>query len=283
MSPLRLAVLTPDPGDKTYAGRWQTAFAHYQTVFSAVGVELCASPWIATPPMNVDAALVTLVWGYHKQAARWADWLANTSINLINPLSIVRWNTDKRYLRGMAEAGAPVIPTLFVDAVDGSALAVAFETFATDRLVVKPIISAGSHQTAVVAPGEPPPAFTVPAMVQPFLNAVRAEGELSLFYFGGRFSHAARKVAAADDFRVQPKFGGQFSRMEPTMEMAEAAERALAAAPDGLVYARVDLIRDRDGALKLMEFEAIEPDLYFDLAPDAAPRFAEAVVAAIRC
>ena len=67
------------------------------------------------------------------------------------------------------------------------------------------------------------------------------------------------------------------------MEMAEAAERALAAAPDGLVYARVDLIRDRDGALKLMEFEAIEPDLYFDLAPDAAPRFAEAVVAAIRC
>jgi len=48
-----------------------------------------------------------------------------------------------------------------------------------------------------------------------------------------------------------------------------------------IVYARVDLIRDATGRLALMELEAIEPDLYLDLAPDGGDAFARAAMAAV--
>jgi glutathione synthase/RimK-type ligase-like ATP-grasp enzyme len=101
---------------------------------------------------------------------------------------------------------------------------------------------------------------------------------LSLFFFGGRFSHAVAKVAAEGDFRVQPQFGGKFRSLQPDEEAMALAKAALSAAPEGLVYVRIDLIRDLEGRLALMELEAIEPDLYFDFAPDQGRAFGLAVL-----
>ena len=64
----------------------------------------------------------------------------------------------------------------------------------------------------------------------------------------------------------------------PWMVLAGAAfEAALAAAGRPLTYARIDLIRADDGSLRLMELEAIEPDLYLEHAPDGGEAFAKAM------
>lgn len=281
MTPVKLAILTPDPADADYAPRWRAAYEIYRQAFAAEGVETVTVPWVAPWPTDVAAALPLRAWGYHKQIGLWRARLNNTSINLINPSPILLWNTEKTYLRGLAEAGAPVVPTRFTDSLNASALADAFRAFETDRLVVKPTVSAGSYFTHVVKRGDAPPTVPGMAMIQPFLDAVSGEGEISLFYFGGVLSHTARKVAADGDFRVQPQFGGSMALIEADEEMRAVAQAVLAAAPGKLIYARVDMIRDRDGRLKLMELEAIEPDLFLELDPGAAGRFADAVMAAL--
>jgi hypothetical protein len=112
------------------------------------------------------------------------------------------------------------------------------------------------------------------------------EGEYSLFYFGGKFSHAIIKRPAAGDFRVQEQYGGYEAAVTPPAGAADLAQRALAATASitgtgtgTLAYARVDILRDGDGVFRLMELELIEPSLFLRFAPDKGTAFAEALLA----
>jgi glutathione synthase/RimK-type ligase-like ATP-grasp enzyme len=139
-------------------------------------------------------------------------------------------------------------------------------------------VSAGAYRTLKLRPGEPlDGAPEGPAMIQPFLPEVGGDGELSLFYFRGRFSHAVRKVAKSGDFRVQPEYGGHISPLTPDADVLAAADAVLAAVEEPLLYARVDLVRDLDGRPALIELELIEPDLYLDYDPERGAAFARAV------
>jgi hypothetical protein len=121
--------------------------------------------------------------------------------------------------------------------------------------------------------------------VQPFLPEVLSEGEFSLFYFLGDYSHAILKTPGRGDFRVQEEHGGTIQQVQPEpalFETADACLQALASIPglprEPLLYARPDFVRTPQG-FALMELEMIEPALYFRMdAPRAAERFAEAVV-----
>jgi glutathione synthase/RimK-type ligase-like ATP-grasp enzyme len=156
------------------------------------------------------------------------------------------------------------------------------DVFGVDVLVTKPQISGGSQDTVKLRHADGLAGCTAgPALIQPFLPAVGEEGELSLFYFDGVFSHAVTKVAASGDFRVQPQFGGQVSGVAPELEALHAAEMVLKAAGTPLTYARIDLIRGLDGAPQLMELEVIEPDLFLGHAHDDGAAFATAVVRAL--
>ena len=279
---MKLAILTPDPTDESYAARWQDRYARLADLLAGAGAEVVASPWIDHAPEGAVAALPLLAWGYHKQIARWLARLADARTPMINPVSALMWNTDKRYLLELQERGAPVLPTLAVEYADWDTVSAAFDHFGAEALVVKPRVSAGSFETVVVERFRPFTPPSGPALIQPFLPNVATEGELSLFYIGGRFSHAARKVAMGGDFRVQPQFGGAFSVYEPAPEAFRCAELVLEAAPQGLAYARVDMIRNLDGRLALMELECIEPELYLDLVPEAGPALARTLVSAAR-
>jgi glutathione synthase/RimK-type ligase-like ATP-grasp enzyme len=114
-------------------------------------------------------------------------------------------------------------------------------------------------------------------MVQPYLPSIEREGEVSLIYFGGAFSHAIRKVPQPGDFRVQPEYRGVISAHAPAADERDAADAALAAVEEPLLYARVDLVRGLDGRPVLMELELVEPDLYLRYDPGSPARLAEAV------
>jgi glutathione synthase/RimK-type ligase-like ATP-grasp enzyme len=210
------------------------------------------------------------------------DALEARGVKALNPAPVLRWNTTKTYLADLEAAGVPVVPTVFADRVDDAVVAAARAELGGGTLVVKPQVSGGSHETVKLEPGEtlvggPSGA----AMIQPFLPSVSGEGEISLLHFDGVFSHAVGKVAKAGDFRVQPQFGSTIGPITPPPGALDVAQAVLAAAPGRLTYCRVDLIRHPDGTLRVMELEAIEPDLFLEHAPEAGAVFAAAVKRAV--
>ena len=252
----------------------------YREAFAAPGMTLRARPWDLGAG-DGDATLALFSWGYHFDVTRWtamlADWPADRL--LLNPPGLLAWNTRKTYLRDLADLGIPIVPSIFGMA-DADSVATAFDKFDAEEIVVKPQVSGGSYRTIRLRPGDTVEPLD-DAILQPFVPAILDEGELSFLFIGGAFSHAVRKVAAPGDFRIQPQFGGVFSRFEPKPEQLELAERVIAAASLPPIYARVDLLRLADGTLALMELEAIEPDLYPHLAPEAPGALADAVLRAI--
>jgi len=65
----------------------------------------------------------------------------------------------------------------------------------------------------------------------------------------------------------------------PTGEELAVARQALDNAPDGLLYARVDVIPGLDGAPVLVELELTEPSVFVAYADGAAERFCDAIAA----
>ena len=123
-------------------------------------------------------------------------------------------------------------------------------------------------------------------MIQPYLPTIAQEGEYSLFYFGGIFSHSIIKRPAAGDFRVHEQYGGTEQAIIAPAEALALAERALTATAaitdtGTLAYARVDLLRDGTGIFRLMELELIEPSLFLRFAPDQGAAFAKALLSAV--
>lgn len=223
-----------------------------------------------------DLVVVRSTWDYTERVAEFLAW-ADAVPSLANPAAVLRWNTDKTYLRGLAEAGVPVVPTRWL------ADAAALREVGWDDVVVKPNVSAGARDTRRCAPGSPEAAALVEAivasgrtaMVQPYLDGVEGYGERSLLFTEGAFTHAVRRNPAlsSEGFTRYDA-----ARVEPTEEELGVARRALAAAGGPLLYARVDVVPSPDGPV-LMELEVTEPQLFLRFSPEAVEVLADAVVA----
>ena len=254
-------------------------FEPYRLAFAAVGIVVTACPWDqAAGGSNTTLAL--FAWGYHLDVARWdAVWRGwPTDRPLFNIPTLLAWNTRKTYLLELEAVGVPIVPSRFGH-VDADAVAAACTAFGCDALVMKPQISAGSHDTIRVQAGDRV-AKRDAMILQPYLPAVTEEGELSLFAIGGQLSHGVRKRASGGDFRVQPQFGGAVSRYEPDDEALAIFAAVLAALPETPLYARIDLLRRGDGRLSLIEVELIEPDLFVAVEPQVPARLVAALLAA---
>ena len=227
-----------------------------------------------------DCVVVRTTWDYQRDVAGFLGTLERISavVPLWNPVEVIRWNLEKTYLQDLAARGVPIVPTAFGHGSPESALAAR-----RGRHVVKPVVSANADDTFVVDAGDrafPELAATFAGrawMLQPFVDAVLAEGEHSLFYFAGRYSHAVVKRPKAGDFRVQEEHGGHIAAEQPAGDLRAAADAVLAALDHTLLQARVDLVRLADGTPALMELELIEPSLYFRTDEGAAGRFADAL------
>lgn len=216
------------------------------------------------------AVMPLLAWNYPQQVALFRKRLEEieaSGVLLLNSLSTILANLDKSYLARLACAGAPVPATIDVDAVTPDLVAGCFETFGADEIIIKPRIGAGAWRQARIKRGQALPASDQlppgPALLQPFLPAVTLEGELSLLYFGGDFSHALIKTPKAGDYRTQGQHGAVERHIDPPSNALDAAQEILTKAEGApFTYARVDLVRGRDEQWLLMELELIEPWLY---------------------
>jgi hypothetical protein len=242
------------------------------------------------PWERFDAVVIRSCWDYHHKADRFDRWtsrLEAAGISVWNPPALLRWNARKTYLRGLAEAGVPVVPTRFVESSGDPDLDTVLHDAGWHEVVVKPVVSASAHETWRAERGRVDDAERfrrlvgrMPVMVQPFLREVEREGEWSFCFFGGDYSHAVLKRPRPGDFRVQSDHGGAYHLADPADELIAQAATALAAARSPTVYARVDgcVI---DGALWLMELELLEPGLFLAVHPDAPDRFAAAIATAL--
>lgn len=282
----QIAVLTPAADDPAYKSHWPVVLERLSAALAMADVTAVSTAWTdhvadASGLMDFPLVLGVLTWGYYE---RHPDWLAATTlwgeagVRVANPASVLNWNSDKSYLRRLETAGIPIPPTVWSDGVTQDQADAAFDRFGTDTLVIKPTVSGGAWKTVKLSRGEPLiDAPNGPAMIQPFLPDLVANGELSLLFFGGRFSHAVMKRAKAGDFRVQVQYGGDYVHVpEPPADAVALAERVLAAIEEPLLYARIDMVETATGWL-LMEAELVEPDFYLSQAPDGGRLFAEAV------
>ncbi len=276
---MKAAVLVPAPD---FHEEWDWAYGVEADVLEAGGIAVTPRPWTNVGDLGgFDLVLPLVAWGYHLDPERWAallDRLAGESALTLNPIPLLRWNSDKRYLAELAALGVPTVPTRFVEALDDAALADARCDFGPE-LVVKPPMSASADGTWRLGPNDPvPPSARGKAMmIQPFLTSVMEEGEYSLILFDGDYSHAIVKRAKAGDYRVQSHLGGIEINCDAPKAALEVAQAALAAAPASPAYARVDLIRRADGSLAVIELELIEPSLWLQHAPNGGASFVAAI------
>ena len=218
----------------------------------------------------------------------WLDHLDAAGVVVRNPTDVVRWNMHKSYLLDLQGRGVPVVPTRLVERGAAVTLGEVAAAAGWDDVVVKPAVAAtarltihqaregagaaGRHFADLVAVED--------VLVQPYLPAVVSEGEVSVVAIGGEPTHAVRKWAKPGDWRVQVNFGGSDERVALDDELLAVAARALGALDAVPAYARVDVAR-HEGRYHLMELELIEPELFFDHAPDAADRLAALLAAEI--
>ncbi|AMU94596.1 hypothetical protein AOA14_08240 [Sphingopyxis terrae subsp. terrae NBRC 15098] len=278
----RVAILVPAPD---YEENWRPAFARKAAALAAAGLAVEQRVW--TDPGDLtrfDLILPLFAWGYQRDVAVWYALLDRLAgLPVVNPVPVLRWNSDKAYLAELGAKGVAVVPTVEVAALDDVSLAQARAALGVEEVVVKPAISGGADGTHRIAPGAPIPADGLGRrrLVQPLMPGILADGEYSLFFFGGAFSHAIVKRPASGDFRVQEQFGGRETGWEASEAARLLAAAALAAAPAPPVYARVDMVGDAAGVLHIMELELIEPSLFLHHAGDRGAAFGQAVYAAV--
>lgn len=254
----------------------------------ARGVNVTPIPWTEIDPYAVvdsPPILLRSTWDYHRMPTLFITWLQSledSGRTTWNAPEIARGNVDKTYLKSLEADGIAIPQTRWIDQASNTAIDELMSQEGWSRAVLKPRIAATAYGTFLVERGtaltddDLAPARNSGALLQEYVPEVIERGETSLVYFDGVFSHAVRKRAKDGEFRVQKDFGGHVEPVIPSPELTVFAERVLGRIP-GCLYARVDVVESKRGPL-LMELELIEPELYFQLVPDAATHMAQLIV-----
>ncbi|MFT3807121.1 ATP-grasp domain-containing protein [Arenimonas sp.] len=276
--------------------------APLQQALQANGIEAPILAWDDTSVSwaRFDAAVLRSPWDYAERLPEFLAWAERIGekTKLLNPLPVIRHNTDKHYLDELRRANVPVVPSRFAEPGEDAAKAV--RNFLADfpdaaEFVAKPAIGAGSrdaqrYSRAQQAAAEKHVARLLSedrsVLLQPYLPAVDEAGETALMFFDGQFSHAIRKgpLLRRDEGPTELLFAPEeITARKPGKDELQVAKAALAALPKlfgnkgPLAYARVDLIRDQSGAPVLLELELTEPSLFFLHDAKAADKFAKSL------
>jgi len=274
---------------------WEVDDRHLHAALSDQGVDFEVVSWDSGVEAfeGFDGCLLRSTWDYSERLEdflAWAGALARR-MPLYNPPAVLAWNTDKRYLRELEAAGLPVLPGVWLEPGEDPDLAALMKARGWERGFLKPWVGAASSGTlrfdcdaaglerarahlgrCIAGEG---------MLLQPYLESVEQEGELSLVYVDGELTHALRRRPRPGDYRVQEAFGALDELAEASPGNLELGRAALVAAARScgqeppLLYGRVDFLRTAAGELVLNELELVEPHLFFRLFPGAASVLAQ--------
>lgn len=250
------------------------------------------------PFQSTRLVVLRSTWDYHLHHSEFMAWLKSLAAHSIlkNSWELVQWNSDKRYLKDLSARGIDCVPTYYIeegaDQLTRSSFAEILQSFShktSKVVVVKPSIglstfgvkkfdlsTSAGQDSALEHINQLARDYCV--MVQPFLAEVETYGERALAFIDGEFSHAIRKTAF-QHLAVAGEAGE--AQVQATAEEIAFGYKTLAALNEKPLYARVDIIPDGNGSLRLLELELIEPSLFLKLANGASAKMADAVEACL--
>lgn len=237
-------------------------------------------PWI-----SFDLLILRSCWDYHLHYADFCHWLSEIKAMgavLANGISRIESNIAKERQMQLLSCGSiPIIASTVCTSMEEACAS--FQKEYQGLAVIKPSVSASGYHTALVRNEE---ALIRTGrqilddgnkiILQPYIDAV-CDGEISMIFFHGIFSHAVRRYPGITATKHAP-----VPIDVPATEWLDAANavcRELSA--ENLLYARIDLVPYR-GAIHIMEVELAEPELYLDLEYTAQPQPLERFVEHIR-
>lgn len=271
---MKIAIVNSEKQAKFTQGVTNDEDAELIAFLTEKGLDVVSAIW---NDENVDwssfnVAVIKSPWDYHNHLTEflaWADSIDKLGVKVLNPVEIIKWNSHKKYLKDIAQKGLPVIPAEYLD--KGAAFGGHFfELFDTDKLVVKPCVSAGAQNTITVnkdnlqerAEEIKQLLKAEDYIIQPFVEEIK-NGEWSFLFFNGKYSHCSLKTPKQGDFRVQHYHGGSISYPTPNPLHIELAEAYIKSLPHATLYARVDGVIINN-LFQLMELELIEPYLFLN-------------------
>lgn len=251
------------------------------------GIGIQVTPWDGDVEWdNFSMVLNKGPWDYFKRLPDFLSFIrrAGDSTSVENSPETIVWNSNKSYLGDLARRNVPTVPTHFLYKAHRGRIGELLRSMDQEDIVIKPAVASGAEGAFRTKAGDEQ-AFahinqllrTGDVLVQPLIASVLQEGEYSLIFFDGEFSHAVRKTPADGDFRVQQHHGGAVENWMPTEQQLSTAKQAITVVPGTPLYARVDLLMI-DGLPVVTELELIEPDLFLGHSDGALDRFTDAIV-----
>ncbi len=239
------------------------------------------------PWSEFDVVVVRSTWDYWDDIPAFLDTLKqiDSVTRLANPLDIIHWNLEKTYMLDLEGKGIGIVPTTWPASVPPESFPGFFAGLGTDELVIKPVVGANGQDAYRVSAVDDLQRLEricdrfrkQRGMVQTFMPAILTEGEYSLFYFNGTFSHAILKIPRGSEFRSQEEHGSEIRSVAPENKLLLRGEQVLQTLSAVPLYARVDFVRNDSQDFVVMELELIEPSMYLRTDPGAPGRFAEAI------
>ena len=236
---------------------------------------------------DFDVCLIRTTWDYSEKQIAFQEWIqqVSTQTKLLNPAPSLLWNLNKGYLFELKEKGIPIAPSVIWNPSDNIETTIEkITSLQSDILFCKPVVGASAIHTLrfhrekeIDRLIDHCRTVNQPMIFQPYISTVEEEGEVSLIYFGNRFSHAVQKIPVKGDYRVQDDYGASDRPfVHISKELFALSDEILKTIPKDLVYVRLDYLNlggfeTNDWVIN--EVECIEPSLFFRHSSTAAKKF----------
>lgn len=258
--------------------------------------EVLSLPWDSEDRdwKGLDCLVLRSCWNYHKkykEFVKWLDYLQENKVRVFNSVSIVKWNSNKKYLLELERRGIDVVPTIYVKKRSKVYLKDLLENKKWQGdVVIKPavgasaykIFKANSNNLELYKKRFDSLKSETDVLIQPLMKEVVSEGEYSSVVIAGQYSHSILKTPKKGDFRSNYHFGAKEKRVCIDRSILDQVMSIYNLVDANLLYARVDYVI-REGKVILMELELIEPHLFFDMKKDSAKLFALKLSELVQC
>lgn len=227
-----------------------------------------------------DLIIIRSIWGYEENIELFENFLntlTKNNVKILNSVSIMQNNYYKeKQFELLDKYDIPHIKTVFIHEKCKDIVALVKENI-EDEMIIKPSISASGKNTYllnsknerknIISLNEVNSKYkeinkTTSLMLQPFIKEID-EGEISLVYIEGKFSHAVKRFPSVfnENKGISYITNVPKSLLELGYKVLEIKEY------QGALYERIDVVKINKEYI-VMELELVEPDIFIRYITD---------------